>query len=145
MQNAILTSAHHPHPHVPVLRGIYDTSCLASSVLPGAQNWLQKRVPFCSVVWDYFPVIIHPHSAAQRSPHIMSLGDNDSVTCFVMAVKIGVITWRRCVARGPGCGTGSDQHRGGCHCRCPKPQAICPKVTYMSHFLPPLSQVAMPN
>lgn len=40
----------------------------------------------------------------------MSLGDNDNVTCFVMAVKIDNMA-QVC---GPGlrCGTGSDRHRG---------------------------------
>lgn len=143
MQNVILAPAHHPPPCFPILRGIHDTRHLASSILPGAQKWLQKRVPFCSVVHACFPVITQPLSAAQRSPCIMSLGDSDHVICFVMAVKSGVITWSRCVARDPVCGTGSAQHRDG-HCCCPKSQATCSEVAYKSHCLPPLSRVTMP-
>lgn len=90
-----------------------------------------------------FPVITQPLSAAQRSPCIMSLGDSDHVICFVMAVKSGVITWSRCVARDPVCGTGSARHRDG-HCCCPKSQATCSEVAYKSHCLPPLSRVTMP-
>lgn len=64
-----------------------------------------------STVQACFWAITHLFSAAQRSRHIVSLEDSGNITCFVIAVEIGVITRTQDLM----CGTGSAQHKGG-HC-----------------------------